>query len=64
MKIFAKIVSIEEILENKGSLNIAQFLSNVDTSNPVLTVNDALFNWEKQSKTLEKSMNELFEILD
>jgi type I restriction enzyme M protein len=60
----AKIVSIEEILENKGSLNIAQFLSNVDTSNPVLSVDDAFFNWKKQSKTLEKSMNELFEILN
>ncbi|MDO7173707.1 class I SAM-dependent DNA methyltransferase [Mariniflexile sp. AS56] len=61
---FAKIVSIEEILENKGSLNIAQFLSNVDTSNPVLSVNEALSNWKGQSKTLEKSMNELFEILN
>ncbi|WP_047416551.1 class I SAM-dependent DNA methyltransferase [Cellulophaga sp. Hel_I_12] len=61
---FAKIVSIEDILENKGSLNIAQFLSNVDTSNPVLSVNDAISDWKKQSKTLEKSMNELFEILD
>ena len=59
----AKIVSIEEILENKGSLNIAQFLSNVDTSNPVLSVDDAFSNWKKQSKTLEKSMNELFQIL-
>lgn len=61
---FAKVVSIEEILENKGSLNIAQFLSNVDTSKPILSVNDAVSDWKKQSKTLEKSMNELFEILD
>lgn len=61
---FAKVVLIEDILEKKGSLNIAQFLSNVDTSNPVLSVNDALSNWKKQSKTLEKSMNELFEILN
>jgi type I restriction enzyme M protein len=60
---FAKVVSIEEILENKGSLNIAQFLSNVDTSKPVLSVNDAISDWKQQSKTLEKSMNELFTIL-
>ena len=60
---FAKIVSNEELLDNKGSLNIAQYLSNVDTSNPVLSVNEALSNWEEQSKTLDKSMNELFEIL-
>lgn len=61
---FAKIVSVEELLENKGSLNIAQYLSNVDTSNPVLSVNEAFSSWKTQSKTLEKSMNELFEILD
>ncbi|MBL4879736.1 MAG: SAM-dependent DNA methyltransferase [Oleispira sp.] len=61
---FAKIVSVEEILENKGSLNIAQYLSNVDNSNPVLSVNEAFSNWKVQSKTLEKSMNELFEILN
>lgn len=61
---FAKIVSNEELLDNKGSLNIAQYLSNVDTSNPVLSVNEALFNWEEHSKTLDKNMNELFEILE
>ena len=61
---FAKIVSVEDLLENKGSLNIAQYLSNVDTSNPVLSVNEAFSNWKTQSKTLEKSMNQLFEILD
>lgn len=60
---FAKIVSNQELLENKGSLNIAQYLSNVDTSNPVLSVDEALSNWKEQSKTLEKSMNELFKIL-
>ncbi|PQJ18444.1 type I restriction-modification system subunit M [Nonlabens tegetincola] len=60
---FARIVSNDELLENKGSLNIAQYLSNVDTSNPVLSINEALSNWEEQSKTLDKSMNELFEIL-
>lgn len=61
---FAKVISIEEVLENKGSLNIAQYLSNVDTSQPVLSVKDAFSNWKNQSKTLEKSMKELFEILN
>src|SRR5690554_97347 len=60
---FAKVVSIEEVLENKGSLNIAQYLSNVDTSSPVLSIDDALSKWENQSKSLKKNMNELFEIL-
>ena len=38
----AKIVSNEKLLENKGSLNIAQFLSNVDKSAIELSVSDAL----------------------
>lgn len=61
---FSKVVSVEEILENKGSLNIAQYLSNVDTSNPVLSVNEAFSDWKRQSNALEKSMNKLFEILN
>lgn len=60
---FAKVVTNKELLENKGSLNIAQYLSNVDTSNPVLSIDEAFSNWTSQSKTLEKSMNGLFKIL-
>jgi len=60
---FSKIVSNEELLKNKGSLNIAQYLSNVDTNNPVLSIDEAFSNWTSQSKTLEKSLNGLFKIL-
>jgi len=60
----AKIVSNEKLLENKGSLNIAQFLSNVDKSAPELSVSDALDAWNEQSSSLKGSMNELFQILN
>ena len=60
----AKIVSNEKLLENKGSLNIAQFLSNVDKSAPELSVNEALDAWSEQSSSLKDSMNELFQILN
>ena len=60
----AKIVSNEKLLENKGSLNIAQFLSNVDKSAPELSVNEALDAWNEQSSSLKDSMNELFQILN
>lgn len=60
---FAKVVSINEILENKGSLNIAQYVSNVNNSNEQLSLDEALGNWNKQSDVLKESMNQLFEIL-
>jgi len=60
----AKIVSNEKLLENKGSLNIAQFLSNVDQSAPELSVSDSLDAWNEQSSSLKGSMNELFQILN
>ena len=60
----AKIVSNEKLLENKGSLNIAQFLSNVDKSATELSVSDALDAWNEQSSSLKGSMNELLQILN
>ncbi len=61
---FSKVVSVEEILENKGSLNIAQYVSNVDTNAEQLTIDEALSNWNDQSEKLKQSMNELFQILN
>jgi len=60
----AKIVSNEKLLENKGSLNIAQFISNVDKSATELSVNEALDALNEQSSSLKDSMNELFQILN
>jgi type I restriction enzyme M protein len=61
---FSKLVSVEEILESKGSLNIAQYVSNVAVDVETLTIDEALTNWNKQSNELKKSMDELFQILN
>ena len=60
---FSKLVSVEEILGNKGSLNIAQYVSNVAVNGESLSVDETLTNWNKQSNELKESMNELFQIL-
>lgn len=61
---FSKIVSVDDILDRKGSLNIAQYVSNVDLSVDVVSLNDTISNWESNSKNLKESMNELFQILN
>ena len=61
---FSKVVDIETVIENKGSLNIAQYVSNVNQDNIHLPLDEAIENWKESSKLLKKSMNELFEILD
>jgi type I restriction enzyme M protein len=61
---FAKVVSVDEVLANKGSLNIAQYLSNVDSSVEKFSLEDAFSNWNSQSEKLKDSMNELFQILN
>jgi type I restriction enzyme M protein len=60
---FAKVVTIDEILENKASLNIAQYVSNVNASNEQLSIDEALSDWKAKSNELKESMNQLFEIL-
>jgi type I restriction enzyme M protein len=60
---FTKIVSNETVLENKGSLNIAQYLSNVTIDVNKMSFKDAFSNWETNSEKLKENMNELFQIL-
>lgn len=60
---FSKVVSNDIVIENKGSLNIAQYLSNVTIDENKMSVNDAFSNWESNGKALKESMNELFQIL-
>ncbi|SFS79234.1 type I restriction-modification system subunit M [Lutibacter maritimus] len=60
---FCKVLSLKEILDNKGSLNIAQYVSNVDTDIVQISIEDALQTWESSSEKLKDSMNELFQIL-
>ena len=57
-------MSIEEALENEGSLNIAQYVSNVDVGIEKVPIDEALVNWKNQSEKLKHSMNELFQILN
>lgn len=61
---FSKVVTVAEILENKGSLNIAQYVSNVDAGQKKISLEDALSNWNEESANLKNSMNELFQILN
>ncbi|PJE45020.1 MAG: SAM-dependent DNA methyltransferase [Flavobacterium sp.] len=60
---FSKIVLNQTILENKGSLNIAQYISNVVTDENKMSFDDTYSNWETNSEKLKNSMNELFQIL-
>lgn len=60
---FSKVVSNAIVIENKGSLNIAQYLSNVTIDENKMSVNDAFLNWESNGMKLKESMNELFQIL-
>jgi type I restriction enzyme M protein len=60
---FSRVVDNNTVLTNKASLNIAQYVSNVAQNDTVIKLNDTINTWEENSKTLKKSMNELFEIL-
>lgn len=60
---FSKVVDIDTLVENKGSLNIAQYVSNVNTEGTTISFDAALRNWEEKSVELKASMKELFETL-
>lgn len=61
---FCKVVSLEEILANKGSLNIAQYVSNINGDSNKITLEEAISNWETESEKLKMSMDNLFQILN
>lgn len=61
---FCKVVGIEEILQNKASLNVAQYVSNVQNNTDKRTLQEALVAWEHSSIELKKSMNDLFQTLN
>ena len=60
---FAKVVSIDSVIENKSSLNVSLYVSNVDEKDH-LSLDEAILNWEQSSGVLKNSMNDLFEILE
>jgi type I restriction enzyme M protein len=61
---FSKVVSSEEVLKNKGSLNIAQYVSNVDVNILEVSMSEAMLDWKNQSEKIKISMNKIFNILD
>jgi type I restriction enzyme M protein len=61
---FCKVLKTEEILGNRGSLNIAQYVSNVDSGVEQISIDQALDKWNKSSNRLKQSMDELFQILN
>jgi len=60
---FARVVTIAQVAEHDASLNIALYLSNVDTSRETVTLDQAVQNWQDSSKALKSSMEELFTTL-
>jgi len=60
---FCKVVSVEDALAHKASLNMALYVSNVDTSKVKVSLDDALESWSKSSQQLTSSMNQLFKEL-
>lgn len=60
---FCKVIGIESVLAHKASLNMAIYVSNVDGSKEVFSLQDALENWSVSSNQLASSMNKLFKEL-
>lgn len=60
---FCKVVSIEDVLKHNASLNMALYVSNVDSSEEQTSLDDALENWTQSSKQLKASMEQLFKEL-
>ena len=60
---FCKVISIEDILEKNGSLNIAQYVSNVDSTKTNLSIDESIKEWESSSAMLKQSMSSLFKTL-
>ena len=60
---FARVVTIDDVAQHNASLNIALYLTNVDSSGEVITLDEAVQNWSDSSKALKSSMEELFTTL-
>ena len=60
---FCKVVSTEDVLKHNASLNMALYVSNVDSSEKQISLDDALTNWTQSSKQLKASMEQLFKEL-
>ncbi|NOU14556.1 MAG: SAM-dependent DNA methyltransferase [Methylococcaceae bacterium] len=60
---FCKVIDIQEVLSHNASLNMPLYVSNVNSSNAKITLDEALQNWTQSSTLLKQSMDELFKVL-
>lgn len=58
---YSVVVDKDDVLEKKGSLNIAQYVSNVESNAEQISLKEAINDWEIVSDVLVDSMNKLFE---
>ncbi|WP_038334287.1 type I restriction-modification system subunit M [Empedobacter falsenii] len=56
---YSIVVDKQDVLERKGSLNIAQYVSNVESNMEQISLSDAISNWNNASNELSNSMNAL-----
>jgi type I restriction enzyme M protein len=58
------VVELQRVLDNNASLNIANYMSNVNTSGEVKSLESSLDEWSQSSKELSASMMNLFAALE
>jgi type I restriction enzyme M protein len=63
IKNYAKVVANEDILANRGNLNISVYVKSENGENSI-PLDEALEQWSKSSKSLNLSMSELFKQLE
>jgi type I restriction enzyme M protein len=60
---FCKVVDIQKVLNHNASLNMPLYVSNVNSNNEKISLDEALQNWMQSSKELKESMDDLFEMI-
>lgn len=60
---FCKVVGIDDVLSHNASLNMPLYVSNVNSTDKKLSLDEALQNWTHSSAELKQSMVELFKVV-
>lgn len=60
---FCKLVGIDDVLKHNASLNMALYVSNVESKGAEITLDEAVKNWLQSSEQVKNSMTELFKVL-
>ncbi len=61
---FARVVTIDDVLNHNASLNMPLYVSNVTAREQQLSLSDAIAQWQTSSAELKTSMNQLFAELE